>query len=110
MRISAEDRNYASVPRSSLISRSLRSLSLEIISMKHQGSLSKSTRACWDARVLTAQQRQMATTELPTPLSVMKRLVLQTLAIVLWRINASRTMQFHRRACLVLCKYGTALV
>jgi hypothetical protein len=73
--------------------------SLEIISMEHHGSWSKSTRAYWDARVNAAHQRQMATMEFPTPLSVMKRRVLQTLAIALWRINASRIMQFHRRAC-----------
>ncbi len=33
-----------------------------------------------------------------TSLSVISRRVLQTLAIALWCINASRIMQFHRRA------------
>ncbi len=73
--------------------------SLEIISMEHHGSWSKSTRAYWDARAIAAHTRQTANMEFPTPLSVISRRVLQTLAIALWRINASRIMQFHRRAC-----------
>jgi hypothetical protein len=51
-------------------------------------------------RAIAAYTRQMANMEFPTPLSVISRRVLQTLAIALWRINASRRiMQFHRRAC-----------
>ncbi len=69
--------------------------------MEHHGSWSKSTRAYWDARAIAAHIRQTANMEFPTPLSVISRRVLQTLpvAIALWRINASRIMQFHRRAC-----------
>ena len=46
-----------------------------------------------------AHQRQAATNlkEIPTLNSV--RRVLQTLAIALWRSNASHILQFHRRAC-----------
>ena len=44
-------------------------------------------------------QRQAATKEIPTPLSVFTRRFLQTLAIALWRSNASHILQFHRRAC-----------
>ncbi len=54
--------------------------------------------AYWNARVIAAHTRQTANMEFPTPLSVISRRVLQTLAIALWRINASRIMQFHRRA------------
>ena len=60
---------------------------------------SKSTRAYWDARAIAAHTRQTANMEFHTHLSVISRRVLQTLAIALWRINASRIMQFHRRAC-----------
>ncbi len=67
--------------------------------MEHHGSWIKSTRAYWDARVDAALARQMAAMEFPTPLSVISRRVFRTLAIALWRINASRIMQFHRRAC-----------
>jgi hypothetical protein len=69
--------------------------------MEHHGSWSKSMRAYCDARAIAAHTRQMATVEFPAPLSVSSRRVLQTvtLAIALWRINASRIMQFHRRAC-----------
>ncbi len=52
--------------------------------MEHHGSRSKSARAYWDARTIAAHTRQTANMEFPTPLSV---------------INASRIMQFHRRAC-----------
>ena len=75
------------------------SVALVIISMEHHGSWSKSTRAYWDDRVSAAHKRQTTTMEFPTPLSVITRRVLQTLAVALWRINASRIMQFHRRAC-----------
>ncbi len=72
--------------------------------MEHHGSWSKSSRAYWDARAIAAHTRQTANMEFPTPLSVISRRALQTLAIALWRINlnASRIMQFHRsdrRAC-----------
>ncbi len=57
--------------------------------------------AYWDAREIAAHTRQTANVEFPIPLPVISRRVLQTLAIALWRINASRIIQFHpgRRAC-----------
>ena len=36
--------------------------------------------------------------EFPTPLSVLSRRVVQTLAVALRRVNASHILQFHRRA------------
>ncbi len=91
--------------------------SRDIISVEHLGSWSKSTRAYWDARVVAAHTRQMATMEFSTPssLSVMKRRVLQfyelqTLAIALWHINACLATSCSSTAehVLVLSKYGTA--
>ena len=73
--------------------------SLVILCMERHGSWSKGTRQYWDERVQAAHQRQAATREIPTPLSVFTRRVLQTLAIALWRSNASHILQFHRRAC-----------
>ena len=74
--------------------------SLVILCMERHGSCqwSKGTRQYWDERVQAAHQRQAADTrEIPTPLSVFTRRVLQTLAIALWRSNASHILQFHRR-------------
>ena len=65
--------------------------------MERHGSWSKGTRQYWDERVQAAHQRQAATKEIPTPLSVITRRVLQTLAIALWRSNASHILQFYRR-------------
>ena len=72
--------------------------SLEIISMEHHGSWSKSTRAYWDARAIAAHTRQTAWSSLHLCQLFLDGF-LQTLAIALWRINACRIMQFHRRAC-----------
>ena len=77
-----------------------------ILCMERHGSWSKGTRQYWDAseRVQAAHQRQVATKEIPTPLSLFTRRVLQTLAIALWRSNASHILQFkfYRRVVVVL--------
>jgi hypothetical protein len=68
------------------------------LSMERHGSWSQGTRTYWKARWEIAHQRQVTTMEFPTPLSVITRRVLQTLAIALWRVNASHILQLHRRA------------
>ena len=57
--------------------------SLMILCMERLGGWSKGTRQYWDERVQAAHQRQATTREIPTPLSVFTRRVLQTLAIAL---------------------------
>ena len=64
--------------------------------MERHGSWSKGTKAYWKARVHAANERQKSR-EFPVPLSVLTRRVLQTLAVALRRVNASRILQFRRR-------------
>ena len=68
------------------------------LSVERHGSWSQGTRAYWKAHWKIAHHRQVTTMEFPTPLSVITRRVLQTLAIALWRVNASHILQLHRRA------------
>ena len=70
---------------------------LVIVAMERHGSWSKGTKAYWKARVHAANERQKSR-EFPVPLSVLTRRVLQTLAVALRRVNASRILQFRRRA------------
>ena len=70
---------------------------LVILAMERHGSFSKGTLAYWKAAVHAAHERQK-TSEFPVHLSVLTRRVFQTLAVALWRLNASHILQFHRRA------------
>ena len=70
---------------------------LVVLSGERHGSISKGSRDYWDAVVKDAHGRQ-ATQEFPVPLSVMIRRVRQTLAVAMRRLNASRILQFRRRA------------
>ena len=65
--------------------------------MECHGSWSKGTKANWKTLVHAANERQK-TREFPVHLSVLTRRVLQTLAVALRRVNASRILQFRRRA------------
>jgi hypothetical protein len=68
------------------------------LSMERHGSFSRGTRDYWKERVKLAHDKQTATLEFPTHLSILTRRVLQTLAIALWRVNANHILSFHRRA------------
>ena len=71
---------------------------LVINSMERHGSWSEGTKTYWKARITQAHERQKLSSEFPTPLSVLSRRVVQTLAVALRRVNASHILQFHRRA------------
>jgi hypothetical protein len=70
---------------------------LAILAMERHGSFSKGTLEYWKAAVHVAHERQK-TSEFPVHLSVLTRRVFQTLAVALWRVNASHILQYHRRA------------
>ena len=70
---------------------------LIILCMERHGSWSQGTRDYWKALVHAAHER-LKTREFPVHLSVLTRRVLQTLAVALRRMNASRILQFRRRA------------
>jgi hypothetical protein len=70
---------------------------LVILAMERHGSFSKGTREYWRVAVQVAHERQR-TAEFPIHISVMTRRVLQTLAVALWRVNASHILQYHRWA------------
>ena len=67
--------------------------------MERHGSFSKGTLEYWKAAVHVAHERHwQKTSEFPVHLSVLTRRVFQTLAVALWRVNASHILQYHRRA------------
>ena len=73
--------------------------SLVIIAMERHGSWGKRTCAYWNGLVDLAHEREKKK-EFPTHKSLIKRRVLQTLAIALRRVNANQILQYYRRSTL----------
>ena len=70
--------------------------------MECHGSWSKGTKAYWKMLVHAATRNErQKTREFPVHLSVLTRRVLQTLAVALRRVNASRILQFRHRTILM---------
>ena len=92
-----EIRKYAQYKREFPDFSAASSPALVIVAMECHGSWSKGTKVYWKTLVHAANERQK-TREFPVHLSVLTRRVLQTLAVALRRVNASRILQFRRRA------------
>ena len=93
----AEGEKYAQYGKEYVGFNAESSPALVVLAMERHGSFSKGTREYWKAVVHAAHERQK-TSEFPVHLSVLTRRVFQTLAVAMWRVNASHILQFHRRA------------
>ena len=86
-----EIRKYAQYKREFPDFSAVSSPALVIVAMECHGSWGKGTKVYWKTLVHAANERQKTRLgEFPVHLSVLTRRVLQTLAVALRRVNASR--------------------